>query len=200
MISCGDNLHVFIHSKVMEKVNLASFTTGDFDKGASFIKQTLWFFVSALFVRASWNPFMGIKIFLLRAFGARIGKGLVIKNNVTVKFPWKLTVGENCWLGEHCWIDNLDNMVIGSNVCISQGAMLLTGNHDYTEASMPYRNAPIRIEDGAWIGAQATVCPGVTAHMQSILTVGSVATKDMDENCIYQGNPAVCIRKRIIKE
>ena len=56
------------------------------------------------------------------------------------------------------------------------------------------------IEDGAWIGAQATVCPGVTAHMQSILTVGSVATKDMDENCIYQGNPAVCIRKRIIKE
>ena len=90
MISCGDNLHVFIHSKVMEKVNLASFTTGDFDKGASFIKQTLWFFMSALFVRASWNPFMGIKIFLLRAFGARIGKGLVIKNNVTVKFPGKV--------------------------------------------------------------------------------------------------------------
>lgn len=200
MISCGDNLHVFIHSKVMEKVNLASFTTGNFDKGAGGMKQALWFFVSAMFVRASWNPFMGIKIFLLRAFGAKIGRGLVIKNNVTVKFPWKLTVGENCWLGEHCWIDNLDNVVIGSNVCISQGAMLLTGNHDYTEASMPYRNAPIRIEDGAWIGAQATVCPGVTAHMQSILTVGSVATKDMDENCIYQGNPAVCIRKRIIKE
>lgn len=200
MISCGDNLHVFIHSKVMEKVNLASFTTGNFDKGAGGMKQALWFFVSAMFVRASWNPFMGIKIFLLRAFGAKIGRGLVIKNNVTVKFPWKLTLGDNCWLGEHCWIDNLDYVVIGNNVCISQGAMLLTGNHDYTEASMPYRNAPIRIEDGAWIGAQATVCPGVTAHMQSILTVGSVATKDMDENCIYQGNPAVCIRKRIIKE
>ena len=184
----------------MEKVNLASFTTGNFDKGAGGMKQALWFFVSAMFVRASWNPFMGIKIFLLRAFGAKIGRGLVIKNNVTVKFPWKLTLGDNCWLGEHCWIDNLDYVVIGNNVCISQGTMLLTGNHDYTEASMPYRNAPIRIEDGAWIGAQATVCPGVTAHMQSILTVGSVATKDMDENCIYQGNPAVCIRKRIIKE
>lgn len=181
-------------------VNLASFSPKGFDKRAGILKQTLWFFMSALFVRASWNPFMGIKIFLLRAFGARIGKGLVIKNNVTVKFPWKLTVGDNCWLGEHCWIDNLDNVVIGSNVCISQGAMLLTGNHDYTVASMPYRNAPIRIEDGAWIGAQATVCPGVTAHAQSILTVGSVATKDMAENGIYQGNPAVCVRKRIIKE
>ena len=66
----------------MAKVDLASFSTGDFDKGAGFVKQTLWFFMSALFVRASWNPFMGIKIFLLRAFGARIGKGLVIKNNV----------------------------------------------------------------------------------------------------------------------
>ena len=200
MISCGDNLHVFIHSKVMEKVNLASFTTGNFDKGAGGMKQALWFFVSAMFVRASWNPFMGIKIFLLRAFGAKIGRGLVIKNNVTVKFPWKLTLGDNCWLGEHCWIDNLDYVVIGNNVCISQGAMLLTGNHDYTVTSMPYRNAPISVEDGAWIGAQATVWPGVTVHTQAILTVGSVATKDLSENGIYQGNPAVCIRKRIIKE
>ena len=90
-------------------------------------------------------------------------------------------------------------MTIGSNVCISQGAMLLTGNHDYTHPAMPYRNAPITIEDGAWIGAQTTVCPGVTVHRNAILTVGSVATKDMEENGIYQGNPAVKIRERRIK-
>ena len=85
------------------------------------------------------------------------------------------------------------------NVCISQGAMLLTGNHDYTDPTMPYRNAPISIEDGAWIGAQTTVCPGVTVHRNAILTVGSVATKDMEVNGIYQGNPAVKIRERRIK-
>ncbi|MDO4932063.1 MAG: DapH/DapD/GlmU-related protein, partial [Prevotellaceae bacterium] len=114
--------------------------------------------------------------------------------------PWYLTIGDDCWLGEGCWIDNLDKVVIGSNVCISQGAMLLTGNHDYTIYNMPYRNAPIQIEDGAWIGAQATVCPGVTVHRNAILTVGSVATKDMDENGIYQGNPAVRIRDRKMKQ
>ena len=157
-------------------VRLGTFDGSDFDKGAGFLKATLWYFVNALIVRASWNPFMGIKVALLRAFGAKIGKGLVIKNNVIIKSPWNLVIGDDCWLGENCWIDNLDKVVIGSNVCISQGALLLTGNHDYTISSMPYRNAPIKIEDGAWVGAKTTVCPGVTVHRNAILTVGGVAT------------------------
>lgn len=184
----------------MKEVRLDTFRTGNFDKGAGFLKQTLWYFVNALLVRASWNPFMGIKIALLKAFGAKIGKGLVIKNNVCIKFPWKLTIGDHVWLGEYCWIDNLDEVTIGSHVCISQGALLLTGNHDYTLSSFDYRNAPIVIEDGAWIGAKTVVCPGVTVHSHSILTVGSIATKDMEEYGIYQGNPAQLIRKRTIKE
>lgn len=68
----------------MTEVHLSSFNTGNFNKGAGFIKQTLWYFVNALFVRASWNPFMGIKVFFLKLFGAKIGKGLVIKNNVNI--------------------------------------------------------------------------------------------------------------------
>ena len=103
-------------------VRLAAFDGSGFNKGAGFLKITLWYFVNALLVRASWNPFMGIKIVLLRMFGAKIGKGLVIKNNVVIKSPWNLTVGDDCWLGEDCWIDNLDKVCIGNNVCISQGA------------------------------------------------------------------------------
>lgn len=182
------------------KVDLGGFSTGNFDKGAGRWKIMLWYLVNALAVRASWNPLMGLKIALLRMFGAKIGKGLVIKNEVRVKSPWFLTVGDNCWLGEKCWIDNLDKVTIGSNVCISQGAMLLTGNHDYKAATMSYRNEPIVIEDGAWIGADSTVCPGVTVHENVVLTVGSVATKDMEANGIYQGNPAVKIRKRNIEK
>lgn len=180
-------------------VRLSAFDGSKFDKGAGFLKTVLWYFVNALIVRASWNPFMGIKVTLLRAFGAKIGKGICIKNNIIVKSPWNLTIGDNCWIGEYCWIDNIDKVVIGNNVCISQGALLLTGNHDYKDYSMPYRNAPIKIEDGAWIGAKTTVCPGVTVHQNAILTVGSVATKDMEENGIYQGNPAAKIRERKIK-
>lgn len=181
-------------------VDLGSFTTGNFNKGAGIIKITLWYFINALFVRASWNPFMRIKVMFLRMFGAKIGKGLVIKNNVIVKSPWFLTIGDNVWLGEACWIDNLDRVCIGNNVCISQGAMILTGNHDYTRASFPYRNACVSIEDGAWIGAKALVCPGVIVHTNAILTAGSTATKEMEANGIYQGNPAQKIRERIIDE
>lgn len=179
--------------------DLSAFSPGKFDKGAGILKQTLWYFVNALLVRASWNPFMGIKIVLLKMFGAKIGKGLVIKNNVCIKFPWKLTLGDNVWLGEGCWIDNLDKVTIGNNVCISQGALLLTGNHDYTSKSFDYRNAPIIVEDGAWIGAKAVVCPGVTVRSHAILTVASIVTKEMEAYGIYQGNPAKIIRKRIIK-
>lgn len=181
------------------KVQLDTFNSSNFNKGAGFVKITIWYFVNALIVRASWNPFMGIKIVLLKAFGARIGRRICIKNNVIVKSPWNLTIGDDCWIGENVWIDNLDKVTIGSNVCISQGAMLLTGNHDYTVYNMPYRNAPIVIEDGAWIGAKTVVCPGVTVHCNAILTVGSVATKEMEENGIYQGNPAVKIRERILR-
>ena len=177
-------------------VDLSSFNGMSFDKGAGIVKITLWYFVNALFVRASWNPFMSVKIFLLKVFGARIGRGLIIKNNVIVKYPWKLTVGDNCWLGEGCWIDNLDYVNIGNNVCVSQGVMLLTGNHDYKVYSMPYRNAPIVLEDGSWIGARAVVCPGVTVHGNSVLSVGSVAAHDMEEGMIYQGVPAVPVRAR----
>lgn len=177
-------------------VSLSSFSPSNFDKGAGKLKIILWYFVNALLVRASWNPFMGIKIGLLRAFGAKIGKGLVIKNNVTIKFPWKLTIGDDVWLGENAWIDNLDNVTIGNDVCISQGALLLTGNHDYTLSTFDYRNAPITVEDGAWIGAKSVVCPGVTVHSHAILTVGSVATKDLEAYGIYQGNPAVKVRER----
>ena len=180
-------------------VHLAAFSAAGFDKGAGLLKQTAWYFVNALIVRASWNPFMGIKIALLKMFGARIGRRLIIKNNVNVKFPWKLTIGDDCWIGEGVWIDNLDMVTIGNDVCISQGAMLLTGNHDYTQPSMPYRNAPIRIDSGAWIGAKAVLCPGVNVYANAVLTVGSIATTDMQPATIYQGNPAKEIRKRKMK-
>lgn len=184
----------------MHKVNLSSFTTGNFSKGAGTLKQTLWYFINALFIRASWNPFMRIKIFFLKVFGAKIGKGLVIKNNVNIKFPWKLTLGNNVWLGENAWIDNLDEVKIGNNVCISQGALLLTGNHDYTLSTFNYRNGPITIEDGAWIGAKTVVCPGIKVKSHAILTVGSIATKNLEAYGIYQGNPAQKIRVRKINE
>jgi len=180
-------------------VDLRIFSTGNFDKGAGAWKIVLWYFVNCIFVRPAIIPFMGFKIFLLRLFGAKIGKRLYIKPCVLIKSPWKLTIGDDCWLGENCWIDNLDKVTIGNNVCISQGALLITGNHDYTKVDFPYRNSPIVIEDGAWVGAKAVVAPGVKIASHSILTLGTVITKDTEPYGIYQGNPGVKIKEREIK-
>ncbi len=88
-------------------------------------------------------------------------------------------------------------VVIGKHVCISQEAMLLTGNHNYKKPTFDLITRPIVLEDGSWIGAKAIVCPGVTVASHAILSVGSVATKDMETYMIYQGNPAISVRKRI---
>lgn len=184
----------------MNRTDLSRFTTQDFDKGAGAIKRIAWYFVNAVIVNTSWMPITSIKVALYRLFGAKIGRGVVLKNRVNVKFPWKLTLGENVWIGEGVWIDNLDRVTIGDNVCISQGAMLLTGNHDYTAPEFYYKNAPITLEDGVWIGAKAIVCPGVVARSHAFLTVGSVATKSLDPYYVYQGNPAVKLEERIIKD
>lgn len=183
----------------MKQINLAEFSTLDFDKGASSIKRITWYFINAIFLNSSWMPITSIKVALLRLFGAKIGKRLVMKNRVNIKFPWKLIVGEDVWIGEGVWIDNLDYVTIGNDACISQGALLLTGNHDYTAPEFYYRNSPITLEDGVWVGARSVVCPGVVAKRGSILTVGSISTKSMDAYGIYQGDPAIMVRKRIIK-
>ena len=101
------------------------------------------------------------------------------------------------WIGEGVWLDSLGEISIGQNVCISQGAYLLTGNHNYRKNSFDLIIENILIKDGVWIGAKSIVCPGVTCNESAVLSVGSVATKDLEPLTIYQGNPAKIIRKRI---
>ena len=127
-----------------------------------------------------------------------MGTGVVIKPKVRIKNPWRLIVGNYCWIGEDVWIDNIENVTIGNNVCLSQGAILLTGNHDYSKSDFPPKYDKIIIEDGVWICAKAIVCPGVVCKSHAVLTVNSVATKDMEEMGIFTGNPAVFIRTRVI--
>lgn len=182
----------------MSSVNLNSFDNKHFNHGASFLKRGIWYLLNAIFLNSYFFPFTGIKKFWLTLFGAKIGKGVVIKPKVNIKYPWKLEVGDHTWIGEEVWIDNLDTVKIGANCCISQGAMLLTGNHDYTKSTFDLTAKPITLEVGSWVGARAVVCPGVTFGSHAILTVGSVATKNLEPYGIYQGNPAQKIKTRII--
>lgn len=177
------------------KVDLSKFNNAWYKPGC-FLRRLLWFIKGRILLNTYLPWPMWVKRFTLRFFGAKLGRGVVIKPKVNIKYPWFLEVGDYVWIGERVWIDNLGKVTIGSHVALSQGAMLLCGNHDYKKESFDLIVGPITIEDGAWIGAKAVVCPGVRVGTHAILTVGSVATKDLEPYGIYQGNPAVKVRER----
>ncbi|WP_138475911.1 WcaF family extracellular polysaccharide biosynthesis acetyltransferase [Dyadobacter bucti] len=179
------------------QTNLSGYNNSWYQPG-SFVKRSLWFVISRLFVNTYLPVPMSVKRTVLKLFGARIGKNVVIKPKVNIKYPWFLVINDATWIGENVWIDNLTMVTLGANVSLSQGSLLLTGNHDYTSSTFDLIVKPITIENGAWIGAKATVCPGVTVKSHAVLTVNSVATKDMEAYGIYQGNPAKLIKERNI--
>lgn len=169
------------------------------DIGAGKFKQVCWYITNVLFFKNSLVVFSGFKVFLLRSFGASVGMGVVIKPCVNIKYPWKLRIGNDSWIGENVWIDNLAEVNIGEHVCISQGAFLLTGNHNYKSASFDLMLGTIDINNGVWIGARAVVCPGVVCNEHAVLSVSSVASNSLDAWGIYRGNPAVKVAERIIE-
>ncbi|HMG83547.1 MAG TPA: WcaF family extracellular polysaccharide biosynthesis acetyltransferase [Ferruginibacter sp.] len=179
------------------KVNNAAYRTS-ITIGASVIKQGLWYFINVIFFKNPLNINSGSKIILLRLFGATIGKGVVIKPSVNIKYPWKLKIGNHSWIGEEVWIDNLAAVTIGDNVCISQGALLLCGNHNYKKQTFDLILGEIILEDGVWIGARSIVCPGVKCASHAVLAVLSVASSNLEPYTIYKGNPAIAVNTRDI--
>ena len=161
------------------------------------MKRALWYACNAVFFKCSLFPFMNAKIWLLRRFGAEVGRNVVLKPCVNIKYPWNLRIGDNVWIGEEVWIDNLALVTIGNNVCISQGALLICGNHNYKKQAFDLMLGTIHCEDETWVGAKAVVSPGVVMRSGSILTLGSVAVGCLERNGIYQGNPAVKVRDRV---
>jgi len=182
----------------MLQTELSTFDNSWYDTGASLVKRSLWYFVNVVIFR---NPFClssRFKVFLLRCFGAKTGKGIVIKPEVNIKYPWKLSIGNNVWIGEAVWIISFDLVQIGDNCCLSQGAMLIGGSHNYKRTTFDLMIGPIVLENGVWIGAKAIVCHGVTCKSHSILAVNSVLNTDMEPYSIYRGNPTAKIRDRIM--
>lgn len=185
------------HPREVTRVRLDRFDASrGLDRGASRLLEIAWHLVKcAVFLSPLPWP-NRLKRSLLRRFGAAVGSGVVIKPRVNIHLPWKLTLGDQSWIGEEAFILNLEPVVIENHACISQRAFLCTGNHDYRDPSFSYRNAPILVEAGAWVGAQAFVCPGVTVGCESVVTAGSVVTKNLPQAMVCSGNPCVAIRPR----
>lgn len=187
-------------SESLRRTDHSLFDNRWYHPGAGTLKNIAWYFVNHLFVHNPLIPVSSLKLAVLRLFGAKIGQGVVLKPGVNIKYPWRLSIGDHAWIGENVWIDNLADVHIGAHVCISQGAMLLTGSHNYKKTAFDLQIGEIRLEDGAWVGAQSVVCPGVVCGTHSVLAVLSVATSALEPYTIYQGNPALPKRKRVISE
>ena len=182
----------------LKKVDNSSYTTKLYI-GASTIKQLLWYVTNILFFKNAFCISSSLKVGLLRRFGAPVGKGVVIKPSVNIKYPWKLSIGNYAWIGEQVWIDNIADVRIGDHVCLSQGSLLLTGNHNYKKSGFDLMPGAIVLEQGVWIGAKAIVCPGVVCASHAILSVGSVANENLQPYGIYKGNPALKVGDRVIE-
>jgi putative colanic acid biosynthesis acetyltransferase WcaF len=177
-------------------LELSEFDNSDYDPGRGIVVRTLWYFCSVALFESGWLPVSGLKIRLLRLFGASVGAGVVIKPNVRIKFPWRLKVGDHCWIGQEVWIDNLDDVEIGDNVCISQLCYLCTGSHDHRQRTFDLIIRPIRIGAGAWLGARCTILQGVTVGCNALVAGGAVVNKNVDHAAIVAGNPASPVGKR----
>src|SRR4051794_21315983 len=168
------------------------------ERGCSRSTEALWYVAQWLLV-SSWMPGSAHRRFILRSFGAKIGRGVIIRPGVHVTMPWKLEVGDDCWIGRNVWIDNLAPVRLANDVCISQGAYLCTGNHDWLDPSFGLITKPITLEAGSWVGAKAVVCPGVTLDTCAIASAGSVVQTSIPQYEIHAGNPARFVRRREAK-
>ena len=165
------------------KVSLKDFdATVGLDRGASKIKEVIWYLTKVCFFLSALPYPSKFKVSILKLFGAKIGKGVVIKPRVNIHFPWKLKIGDNVWIGEEAFLLNFEQFKIGNNVCISQRSFLCGGNHDYRKPAMPYRNGPIELKDGCWIGACSFIGPNVIIGQDTVITVGSVIVNDQESD------------------
>ena len=179
-------------------VDLSIYHNGGYDAGRGVLLRCLWYIVSLLIFESGWVPLSGPKAVLLRLFGARIGKRSIIKPNVRIKYPWRLHVGDHCWIGQEVWIDNLADVHLGDHVCLSQRAYLCTGSHDYSRRTFDLITSPISIGAGVWVGAAAIVLAGVRLGSNTVIAAGSLVKDDFPSSSVVAGTPARTVKHRSI--
>lgn len=162
----------------------------------AFIVQ-LWWLVQSLFFRNSPQFLYGFRRFLLRSFGAKIGKNVIIRQTVRITYPWKVSIGDHSWIGDDVVLYSLGEIEIGENVVISQKSYICTASHDYLQSDFPIFAKKNIIKDECWLATDVFVAPGITIGKGTVIGSRSSVYKDIPSNKVCIGNPAKIIRERI---
>lgn len=182
---------------MLQYQDLKNFTVPVTFRGKSKIIVQLWWIIqSTLF---AWSPqfFYGWRRFLLRLFGAKIGKGVLLRPSVKVTYPWNIEIGDYSWIGEDNILYSLGKITIGSNVALAHKVYINTGGHKYKKVSFDIFAQPVVIEDECWLTNDVYVAPGVTIGKGSIIAARSSVLKDIPAGKVCVGTPARPIKDRI---
>jgi putative colanic acid biosynthesis acetyltransferase WcaF len=179
-------------------LRLDRYDNSGFDRGAGRIKEGLWVLCKCAFFL---NPFpwpSAVRVALLRLFGARLGRGVVVRSGANITFPWRFTAGDHVWIGEDVLVLSLAPVNLGSHVCLSQRAFLCSGSHAWRRETFDLRTRPITVGDSSWIAAQAFIGAGVTIGRSSVVSAGAVVMENVPENSLVRGNPATVVSKILV--
>lgn len=160
--------------------------------------RVVWGVVSFLFFKLSPKPLHKWRAFLLRCFGAKVGKGVHVYPSVDIWAPWNIELGDECGIANKAILYSQGKITVGKRGIISQGAHICAGTHDYTKPGHPLITMPIVIGDHAWIAAEAFVHPGITIGEGTVIGARSVVTKDMPSWMVCAGHPCKPIKARIL--
>lgn len=164
------------------------------------IKRLFWNIFYALFIKYSPKPFHKWRVFWLRVFGAKVGRGVHVYPKVKIWAPWNLILKDYCGIGNGAILYAQGNITIGYKSVISQGAHICAGTHDYTLPGFPLITKPIVIHDFVWIAAEVFVHPGVEIYEGAVIGARSVVTQSMPQWMVCAGFPCKPIKERLKKE
>lgn len=160
------------------------------------IARLIWNFISAIFFRFSPNPLHGFRCFLLRLFGAKVGKSVHVYPGVKVWAPWNVVLSDECGIANGVILYSQGKITIGRRAVVSQGAHLCAGTHDYNDPGFRVITMPIVIGDQAWVAAEAFIHPGIEIGEGCVIGARSVVTKNMPAWMICAGHPCKPIKER----
>lgn len=169
-------------------------------RGKNIFVVQLWWLIQASLFRLSPQFMYGWRRFLLRLFGAVIGKNVIIRPTVRITYPWKVSIGDHSWIGDDVVLYSLGQIEIGSNTVISQKSYLCTGSHNYLENNFPIYTNKIIIRNECWLATDVYVGPGVEIGTGTIVGARSSVYKNLPAMKICYGNPAIPIKNRIVKD
>ncbi|WP_013323205.1 hormogonium polysaccharide biosynthesis acetyltransferase HpsU [Gloeothece verrucosa] len=170
-------------------VDLRKYDQAGFDRGRPGWLILIWWLVQAMVFPLSLHNLNAIRCWMLRLFGAKIGKGVIIRPTARFTYPWKVEIGDNCWIGDDVVIYSLDWIKIGTQAVISQKCYLCTGSHDIEDEAFRLMTAPINIGNGAWIATDCFIAPGVNIGANAVIGARSSVFSNIPSQQVAWGTP-----------